>query len=113
MITDLAELWLKHTGLPFVFALLCVKAEFISVFGDALKKLALDLYYSRAKSFSNLRHIVEKSHLKVPKDFAYNYLTHLEFDFSGLKQKSFLYFCERLKKKKILKEVPELKFLKI
>jgi chorismate dehydratase len=112
-ITDLAELWLEYTNLPFIFALLCIKKEVIPVFKEELKRFSLDLYYARARAFSDLRKIVEQSHLNLPKEFAYTYLTHLEFDFSGLKQKAFLYFCECLKRKQILKEVPELRFLEI
>ena len=52
---------------------------------EELKRFSLDLYYARARAFSDLRKIVEQSHLNLPKEFAYTYLTHLEFDFSGLK----------------------------
>lgn len=112
-ITDLAELWLKYTRLPFVFALLLIRKEIVNKQRKILKNFCLKLYYSRAKAFSNLKEIIEKSHIKLPKKYAYYYLTHLEHDFSPLKQKAFLTFCEYLYKMKIIKKIPELNFLNI
>lgn len=40
---DLAELWHKHTGLPFVFALWIVRKETLSEKRELLNKLSLDL----------------------------------------------------------------------
>ncbi|WP_022855997.1 menaquinone biosynthetic enzyme MqnA/MqnD family protein [Thermodesulfobacterium thermophilum] len=111
-ITDLAELWLKYTHFPFVFALFILKKEFIS-FKQALADFCLNLYSARAKAFSNLKEVVTHSHLHLPKDFVYNYLTHLEYDFSGLKQRAYLYFCEILYKKKLISYMPELNFFPI
>ncbi|MCS7278762.1 MAG: menaquinone biosynthesis protein [Thermodesulfobacteriaceae bacterium] len=111
--TDLAELWLKYTNLPFVFALIAVRKEIVEKFRDELKFLCYELYQARAKAFSNLKEIVEKSHLKIDKEVAYNYLTHLEHDFSPLKQKAFLTFCNFLYNKKIIPKVPQLNFFNL
>lgn len=109
-ITDLAELWLKHTGFPFVFALFMVKKDLASLYEESLRELCMLLYYCKAKALSNLREIIDKTHVKLPKEYAYRYLTHLEYDFSGLKQRAYLFFCDRLVKLGILKEVPILNF---
>lgn len=109
-ITDLAELWLKCTNFPFVFALFIVKKEVVPYHKKLLKELCMALYYSKARALSNLKEIVEKSYLNLPKEFVYKYLTHLEYDFSGLKQRAYLFFCEKLYKSKILKKVPVLNF---
>ncbi len=111
--TDLAELWLNFAKLPFVFALIAIRKEIAEKFQETLKLFCYQLYQARAKAFSNLKEIVEKSHLKVDKDFAYTYLTHLEHDFSPLKQKAFLTFCNFLHRKGMLKEVPKLNFLSL
>ncbi len=113
LITDLAELWLKHTHLPFVFALFIVRNEIAQKYSKELKEFCSYLYYARARSFSNLKEIVEKSHLALPKEFIFNYLTHLEYDFSGLKQRAFITFCEYLLKKGLIKDLPELRFFEI
>lgn len=112
LITDLAELWLKYTGFPFVFALFMVRKEIAFLYEKPLKELCMLLYYCKARALSNLKEIIEKTHLKLPKDYAYRYLTHLEYDFSGLKQRAYLFFCERLVRLGILGEVPVLNFFK-
>jgi chorismate dehydratase len=113
LITDLAELWLKYTHLPFVFALFIVRKDIAKKYKNELKEFCNNLYYARAQAFSNLREIVKKSHLNLPKDFLFNYLTHLEYDFSGLKQRAFITFCEYLLKMGLIKELPKLRFLEI
>jgi chorismate dehydratase len=113
LITDLAELWLKYTHLPFVFALFIVRKDIAKKYKNELKEFCNNLYYARAQAFSNLREIVKKSHLNLPKGFLFNYLTHLEYDFSGLKQRAFITFCEYLLKLGLIKELPKLRFLEI
>ncbi|AEH22385.1 protein of unknown function DUF178 [Thermodesulfobacterium geofontis OPF15] len=113
LITDLAELWLKYTHLPFVFALFIVRKDIAKKYKNELKEFCNNLYYARAQAFSNLREIVKKSHLNLPKGFLFNYLTHLEYDFSGLKQRAFITFCEYLLKMGLIKELPKLRFLEI
>ncbi|QER42772.1 menaquinone biosynthesis protein [Thermodesulfobacterium sp. TA1] len=112
LITDLAELWLKYTNFPFVFALFIMKKEFMNLKRE-ITSFCLNLYYARAKAFSNLKEVVDRSHLKLPKDFVHRYLTHLEYDFSGLKQRAYLYFCELLYKKKLIPALPELNFFSL
>jgi chorismate dehydratase len=113
LITDLAELWLKYTHLPFVFALFIVRKDIAKKYKNELKEFCNNLYYARAQAFSNLREIVKKSHLNLPKEFLFNYLTHLEYDFSGLKQRAFITFCKYLLKMGLIKELPKLRFLEI
>jgi len=113
MITDLAELWLKYTHLPFVFALFIVRKEVSHRYSQELKNFCLAIYHARARALSNLKEIVEKNHLNLPKNWVYKYLTHLEYDFSGLKQRAFLTFCEYLYKKGLIKTVPELRFFNL
>jgi len=112
-ITNLAELWLKYTHLPFVFALFIVRDDVAKKYRKELKEFCFNLYHARARSFSNLKEIVEKSYLNLPKEFIFNYLTHLEYDFSGLKQRAFMTFCEYLLKKGLIKELPELRFFEV
>jgi chorismate dehydratase len=113
LITDLAELWLKYTHLPFVFALFIVRKDIAKKYKNELKEFCNNLYYARAQALSNLREIVKKSYLNLPKEFLFNYLTHLEYDFSGLKQRAFITFCEYLLKMGLIKELPKLRFLEI
>lgn len=111
--TDLAEIWLEKTKLPFIFALMVLKRDSLSKKEHLIKKLLVSLYISRAKGLSSLGKIVEAYTLEIERDFSLNYLQHLEYDFSGLKQRAFLYFCELLYKKGSLKEIPKLEFIEI
>ncbi|MFN4197242.1 MAG: menaquinone biosynthetic enzyme MqnA/MqnD family protein [Caldimicrobium sp.] len=111
--TDLAQIWLEKTNMPFVFALMVMKRVLSDKKLALLKNFLKDLYLSRAKGLASLSTIVENSSLDIDKTFALNYLQHIEYDFSGVKQRAFLYFCELLYKKGILKDIPVLEFFEI
>jgi len=111
--TDLAQIWLEKTGLPFVFALFIARKESALSKGELIRDFVFRLYLARGKGLSHLKEIVKKSKLPLEETFALNYLKHLEYDFSGLKQRAFLHFCELLKKNNILKEKPELNFFEL
>jgi chorismate dehydratase len=110
-VTDLAEVWLEETGYPFVFALLLVRKEVVSLYKKELRSLAENLYLSRAKALADLSLIVKEHSSSLDKIFLLDYLHHLEFDFSGLKQRAFLYFCQNLLDMGIISKIPILKFV--
>jgi len=110
-VTDLAEVWLEETGYPFVFALLLVRKEVLSVYKKELRILAENLYLSRAKALADLSLIVKEYSSLLDKTFLLDYLHHLEFDFSGLKQRAFLHFCQNLFDMGIISKIPILKFV--
>jgi Predicted periplasmic solute-binding protein len=110
-VTDLAEVWLEETGYPFVFALFLVRKEVLSLYKKDLRILAENLYLSRAKALANLSLIVKEYSSCLDKTFLLDYLHHLEFDFSGLKQRAFLYFCQNLLDMGIISKIPILKFV--
>jgi chorismate dehydratase len=110
-VTDLAEVWLEETGYPFVFALLLVRKEVLSTYKKELRSLAENLYLSRAKALAELSLIVKEYPSSLDKTFLLDYLHHLEFDFSGLKQRAFLYFCQNLLDMGIISKIPILKFV--
>ncbi len=110
-ITDLAEVWLKETGYPFVFALLLVRKEVCFNYKNKIKVLAESLYLSRAKSLANLSSLIMGYSSSFDEAFLLDYLHHLEFDFSGLKQRAFLYFCKKLLEMNVLQSLPVLNFI--
>jgi len=113
-ITDLAQLWLEFTGLPFVFALLIVRRDACTEENSqSLRKFCKSLYLARAKAFGNLEALLKKANLPLPFDLVYNYLSYLEYDFSFLKQRAFLTFARYLEKKKLIPSLPELRFLNL
>lgn len=111
--TDLAEIWLEKTQFPFIFALFIVRKDVADEKKKLIKGFLKNLYFSRAKGLSSLEDLVSASKLELDKDFTLNYLKHLEFDFSGLKQRAFLFFCDLLFKKKIINSIPELNFFSL
>ena len=112
-VTDLAKLWLEFTHLPFIFAVFVVRKDAAYEFLEELKEFVRALYIARARGLSNLLEVARKNHLNLPEDFVFDYLTHLEYDFSGLKQRAFLTFCKYLLSLNIIKKLPELKFLEV
>ncbi|MFN3505124.1 MAG: menaquinone biosynthetic enzyme MqnA/MqnD family protein [Caldimicrobium sp.] len=112
-LTDLAEIWLEKTNLPFIFALMLVKRNLNEKKIPLIRDFLTTLYFSRAKGLSSLGTIVETCPIDIDKTFALNYLQHIEYDLSGVKQRAFLYFCELLYKKGILKDLPGLEFFEL
>ncbi|MCS7150161.1 MAG: menaquinone biosynthesis protein [Caldimicrobium sp.] len=110
--TDLAELWLEKTRLPFVFALFVLRKDFLKSreICDRLRDFILELYKARAKGVSTLKKIIKDSHLAIQSKGVLSYLQHLEYDFSGLKQKAFLEFCGLLQRRGLLPRIPNLLF---
>ena len=112
-VTDLAQFWLEKTGYPFVFALLLVRKDIVDFYKKELKTLAENLYLSRAKALADLSLLLEGYSSFLDKNFLLDYLHHLEFDFSGLKQRAFLYFCQNLLDMGLIPEIPVLKFVSL
>ncbi|MCS7200024.1 MAG: menaquinone biosynthesis protein [Caldimicrobium sp.] len=110
--TDLAEIWLKKTNLPFIFALLILRRErsYSPEIREKLKAFILRLYQARAKGVSTLKILLKNSSLQIEPKQALSYLQHLEYDFSGLKQRAFLKFCSFLQKRGIISKLPKLQF---
>lgn len=61
---DLAELWHKHTGLPFVFALWIVRRETVAEKSELLNQLSSDLIKANKYARKNLPLIAKKSRQK-------------------------------------------------
>ena len=81
-IYDLAELWHRHTGLPFVFALWIVRKEVLSEKKDLIMKLSIDLINANryapwnlasiAKEFPDKKCLNEKELVGYWKKISYN-----------------------------------------
>ncbi len=81
---DLAELWHKYTGLPFVFALWIVRNETLSEKGELLKRLSSDLVRASRFTTGKLRHIAKESPLKewLTEKELVNYWKKISYDFT-------------------------------
>lgn len=98
---DLAEVWLEHTGLPFVFAVWAIRKERIEDVYDALKRLNRRLNYCRLQGQREIKRISGLAAPRIPMDKArcLDYLKGIELDLSEEKQRGLLHFFDLLKRR--------------
>ncbi len=99
-VIDLSEEWYKYTGLPFVFALWCVREEFYRKKPETVK----DFYKKLIKSVRGYKnqHLDEETKL---------YLNNLDFSLKEEHIESLKKFSYFLKKYSFIKKTPYFKFL--
>lgn len=107
---DLGELWLKHTGLPFVFALWIVREE--SVRKERNKVIALYTELCDAKqraynSFENLADICEKGW--IGKEKLIDYWKTISYDLTPLHLDGLRLFYRYSAELGLIEEVPEIR----
>lgn len=102
-IYDLGELWFKHTGLPFVFALWIVRKKSLSQKRELIKKLFLDLIAAKryaSKKFSLIaRHAPQRKWLSTKE--LINYWKGISYDFTDKHMEGLRLFEEYAFKDKI------------
>lgn len=83
-IYDLGELWFKHTGLPFVFALWMVRKKSLEEKKWLIKKFAVDLANAQRYASKNLSSIAEKAPQKkwLSEKELINYWKGISYDFN-------------------------------
>ncbi len=118
-IFDLAQIWLAFTEKPFVFAFFIVNKSSFKQYKGLLKEFLINVFFARALAFSNLDTFVKDILNSDPtlkefdKNFIKLYFSSLEYDFSFLKQKAFLKFCELASKEGLIKGPVKLQFAQI
>ena len=102
-IYDLGELWFKHTGLPFVFALWIVRKKSLSQKRELIKELFLDLIAAKryaSKKFSLIaRHAPQRKWLSAKE--LINYWKGISYDFTDKHMEGLRLFEEYAFKDKI------------
>jgi chorismate dehydratase len=83
-IYDLGELWNKHTGLPFVFALWVVRKKSLSERGELIKKLSSDLINAKNYAPGNFSIIAKEAPQKkwISEKELVNYWKIISYDFT-------------------------------
>jgi len=99
-VIDLSEEWYKYTGLPFVFALWCVREEFYRNKPEVVK----DFYKRLMKSVSEYKNLRLDEETKL-------YLNNLDFSLKEEHIESLKKFSYYLKKYSFIKRTPHFKFL--
>ncbi|NPA15079.1 MAG: menaquinone biosynthesis protein [Deferribacteres bacterium] len=110
---DLAELWKTFFGLPFVFALWCVRRESFEAQEDRVRDLWRKLLMSKEVGKRSFREIAEKkaSELGLSCEECMDYLKALHFDLEDRYVKGLGRFFREMHDAGFLNELPELNFI--
>ncbi len=95
---DLAEIWLEHTGLPFVFAVCAVRSDVVESLQEELAGLREMFIKCRLSGAKDIERISEAAARRIPMepDECLEYLRGIEFDLAAEKQKGLLEFFRML-----------------
>lgn len=87
---DLADIWKRQTGLPFVFSVCAVREEFCVEQPEMLAEIHRQLIRCRDEGKRDLAAICEIAASRIPmsKKKCYQYLTAIEYDLDGQKRKA-------------------------
>lgn len=98
---DLGDIWKRHTGLPFVFAVCAVRNDFAASHPEQLSAIHRELLRCRDEGKADLPEICRISALRIPmsEKKCYEYLTAIEYDLEAKKRKAlesfFTYLIKR------------------
>ena len=87
---DLGDIWKRHTGLPFVFAVCAVRNDFVRSHPEELAAIHGELLRCRDEGKADLAEICRVAALRIPmsEKKCYDYLTAIEYDLSAAKRKA-------------------------
>jgi chorismate dehydratase len=85
---DLAEVWNRKTGLPFVFAVCAVREEFLAASAPAAREIRETFLDCRRKGMEQLPEICDRVARRIPMDCeaCSLYLRAMEYDLGPAKQ---------------------------
>ncbi len=111
--SDLAKIWLDHTGLPFVFAVWAVREESWIAWPEKIRLLHKRLSECYQKGLKELERISNLVAHKIPMTSSdcLEYLKGIELDLSEKKQQGLLHFFRLLHDRGGFPRVLELKML--
>lgn len=111
-IYDLGELWWRHTGLPFVFALWIVHREAVASKSKALTSFFNQLRHSLNRAASDLDHLALQSEAALwlsPERLA-AYWRAMSFGFTDQHRRGLEAYFQLAVKHHLLSEMPEVNF---
>ena len=110
---DLSELWKQKTGLPFVFALWCVRREVYQNYQDDVSIIHEALLTSKNSSKTYLPQMAEEYYQGIfpNRHSCEDYLRNLHYNFTPDYQKGFNLFQKEMVKIGKLSEIAPLKFI--
>lgn len=98
---DLADIWKRQTGLPFVFALCVVREDFCEQNPEMLTDIHRELIRCRDEGKEDLTAICELAAPRIPmsKEKCHSYLSAIEYDLGAEKRKALKTFFDFLIKR--------------
>ncbi|OCC15754.1 Menaquinone via futalosine step 1 [Dissulfuribacter thermophilus] len=110
---DLAEIWMRETGLPFVFAVLALDRHAVLENPEAYKELYNHIQACLNIGEKDIETISKKVAPRIPMTPGHclSYLRGIEFDFDNRKREGLLLYFKFLKDLNVLDKMPELNFL--
>jgi len=98
---DLGEIWHRHTGLPFVFAVWAVREDFCAADPDTVVAIHQELGRCVAEGKKELREISSRvaARIPMPVQECFDYLSGLEYDLGPEKQEALALFFKYLIKR--------------
>jgi chorismate dehydratase len=96
---DLGEVWLQHTGLPFVFAVCAVREDFCARCEEETNQIHQALIDCRDRGVADLPRICTIAAPRIPMDSSscHAYLRGIEYDLDGDKQTALTTFFNYLR----------------
>jgi chorismate dehydratase len=112
---DLAELWRKHTGLPFVFAFWAIRSVSVEMFaaGKLSVTHCVDFAAAKSEGIAHIEEIAEEyaARLALPKEEIISYLTeNISYDLDEDKLRSLSLYYELAHACGLIEGVRELEF---
>jgi len=91
---DLGDAWLKHTGLPFVFAVCAAREDFCQADEEQMSEIHRTLIACRDRGVSELSRICSIAAPRIPMEIAscYSYLQGIEYNLDDEKIKALTTF---------------------
>ena len=91
---DLGEVWLEHTGLPFVFAVCAVREDFCKQYEQQTRQIHRTLVDCRDKGVADLARICSLAAPRIPMEVSscHSYLKGIEYDLDEHKRKALTVF---------------------
>ena len=114
-LSDLAKIWLEHTGLPFVFAVWAVREESWIAWPEKihlLHKRLSECYHKGLKELEQISNLVAPR-IPMTSSDCLEYLKGIELDFSEKKQQGLLHFFRLLHDRGGFPKILELKTLPV
>ncbi|MBW2659596.1 MAG: menaquinone biosynthesis protein [Deltaproteobacteria bacterium] len=103
---DLANIWRRETGLPFVFAVCTVRQDFCLEQKELLAEIHKELLHCRDEGTGDIKEICNVSASRIPMSVASccSYLNTIEYDLDDQKQKALVTFFDFLIKRGEIEE---------